>query len=98
MESKLAARAAAYLPRGEAAPDVRVGKTDNQGGFVVTIGCPDRVGRLAEIIAVLDECGLEIALAKIESREGGVIDVFHVSGGADDVTDLERRITSALRL
>lgn len=97
VESKLAARAAAYLPRGEAAPDVRVGKTDNQGGFVVTIGCPDRVGRLAEIIAVLDECGLEIALAKIESREGGVVDTFHVSGDVDDLGVLERRIATALR-
>lgn len=95
---KLEARAAAYADRDGPPLEVRIGPGDTTVGLVVTIECADRVGRLAEIIAVLDECGLEISLAKIESREGGVIDVFHVSGGADDVTDLERRIASALRL
>lgn len=95
--AKLDARAAAYGEGGGPTPEVTVGPGDTPGGLVVAIECADRVGRLAEIIGVLDECGFEIALAKIESREGGVIDVFHVGGATDDIAGLERRIEAALR-
>jgi len=95
--SKLATRAAAYRSEAGDTPVVKAGVDEATGDLVVTIKCADRVGRLAEIIAVLNECGLEIRLAKIEGREGEVVDTFHVTGGVDDLVDLEQRIATALK-
>lgn len=78
--SKVAARAAAYDESGGAKPVVRGTVDSASGDLVMTIKCADRIGRLAEILAVLNDCGLEIRLAKIDSREGEVIDTFHVDG------------------
>ena len=66
----------------------------------MVVKCSDRIGRLAEILGVLDGCGLEIRLAKLDSREGEVIDTFHVGTGpsmADlDLTGLEQRISDSV--
>ena len=67
---------------------------------MVVVKCSDRIGRLAEILGVLDGCGLEIRLAKLDSREGEVIDTFHVGPGpsmADlDLPGLEQRISDSV--
>lgn len=94
--SKLAARAAAYRSEAGDVPVARAEVDVATGDLVVTIKCSDRIGRLAEIIAVLNECGLEIGLAKIEGREGEVVDTFHVTGVVEDLADLEQRIATAL--
>lgn len=98
--SKLAARVSAYREAGGEKPVVRGAIDAATGDLVVTIECNDRIGRLAEILTVLGDCGLDIRLAKIDSREGEAIDTFHV--GADDlesdtIQDLEHRVASALR-
>ena len=82
-----------------APPHIRIdGKV--YGDLVVVVKCSDRIGRLAEILGVLDVCGLEIRLAKLDSREGEVIDTFHVGPGpsmADlDLTGLEQRIAESV--
>lgn len=77
--SKLAIRASAYEQGGRDEPVVRASIDAASGDLVVTVKCADRIGRLAEILAVLHECDLDIRLAKIDSREGEVIDTFHVS-------------------
>ena len=65
--------------------------------MVVVVKCSDRIGRLAEILGVLDECGLDIRLAKLDSREGEVVDTFHVIDAVpSDLVDLERRIAGAI--
>jgi UTP:GlnB (protein PII) uridylyltransferase len=60
------------------------------------VKCSDRIGRLAEILGVLEKFGLEIRLAKLDSREGEVIDTFHVGRGPSttslDLTELGQRI------
>jgi len=94
--SKLAARAAAYASGSGAKPSVRGVIDGASGELVVTIKCADRVGRLAEILSVLHDCGLEIGLAKIDSREGEVVDTFHVEGAQGDIAALEHRIASSL--
>lgn len=94
---KLAALAAVHRSEIGAAPVVTVGTDGATGHLVVTVKCADRVGRLAEIITVLDECGLEVRLAKIEGREGEVVDTFHFAGGVDDVAALEHRISTTLK-
>jgi hypothetical protein len=59
---------------------------------------PDR--RLAEILGILEAVGLQIRLAKLDSREGEVIDTFHVIGGPSrsdvDMAELGQRIAGDL--
>ena len=100
--AKLARRVSAYrTPRGPR-PIARGSLDSASGDLVITIECSDRIGRLSEILTILEGCGLEIRLAKIDSREGGVVDSFHVAGvpvGPDPMMmrDLERRIVDAIR-
>ena len=101
-DDRVAIRAAAY-PVSEVSrprPSARISTDSATGDLVVVVKCSDRIGRLAEILGVLDGCGLEIRLAKLDSREGEVIDTFHVGAGpsmADlDVTGLEQRISDSV--
>ncbi len=97
--SKLATRAASYPVAGrpEGPPEARVSIDPATGEMVVVVKCSDRIGRLAEILGVLDECGLDIRLAKLDSREGEVVDTFHVIDAVpSDLADLERRIADAI--
>jgi [protein-PII] uridylyltransferase len=94
--SKMAARAAAYGD-GSGAEPVVSGSIDRASGeLVLTIKCSDRIGRLAEILGLLSDFDLDIRLAKIDSREGEVIDTFHVAAGAMDIESMERRLTAAI--
>lgn len=96
--SKLAERVAAYGEVGGIEPVVRGSIDAASGDLVLTVKCADRIGRLAEILAVLNDCGLDIRLAKIDSRAGEVVDTFHVSGPSDieDIDALEHRLASAI--
>ncbi len=101
-DDRVAARAASY-PVSEVSrpqPSARISTDTATGDLVVVVKCSDRIGRLAEILGVLDGCGLEIRLAKLDSREGEVIDTFHVGTGpsmADvDMTGLEQRISQSV--
>ena len=101
-DDRVAARAASY-PVSEVSrpqPSARISTDTATGDLVVVVKCSDRIGRLAEILGVLDGCGLEIRLAKLDSREGEVIDTFHVGTGpsmADvDMTGLEQRISESV--
>lgn len=89
-KSKVAARMEAYDRPGEGRRPIALVSTDEATGeVVVTIQCADRIGRLAEILGVLFDCGLEIRLAKLDSRGGDVIDTFHVGRDAPSPKDLE---------
>ncbi|MGD2042471.1 MAG: HD domain-containing protein [Acidimicrobiia bacterium] len=97
--SKVATRAAAYPDSSLAdKPTARVEIDAATGDLVVTVKCSDRIGRLAEILAVLGDCGLEIRLAKLDSRKGEVIDTFHVDAGdhIEDLAGLARRIAGGI--
>ena len=101
-DDRVAIRAAAY-PMPEVSrprPSARISTDPATGDLVVVVKCSDRIGRLAEILGVLDGCGLEIRLAKLDSREGEVIDTFHVGPGpsmADlDLPGLEHRISESV--
>ncbi len=101
-DDRVAARAAAY-PISEVSrpqPSARISTDPATGDLVVVVKCSDRIGRLAEILGVLDACGLEIRLAKLDSREGEVIDTFHVGSvpslAGVDLTGLEQRISEGV--
>jgi hypothetical protein len=94
--SKVAARAAAYGEGG--GTDVVVsGSIDGASEeLVLTVKCSDRIGRLAEILGALSDFGLDIRLAKIDSREGEVVDTFHLTGGPTDIESIERHLAGAI--
>jgi [protein-PII] uridylyltransferase len=101
-DDRVAVRAAAY-PISEVSrprPSARISTDPATGGLVVVVKCSDRIGRLAEILGVLDGLGLEIRLAKLDSREGEVIDTFHVGKGFSeaglDPTELELLIADGV--
>jgi [protein-PII] uridylyltransferase len=100
MASKAATRAAAYpLPVSTAdKPMARAELDAASGDLVVTVKCSDRIGRLSEILAILEDLGLDIRLAKLDSRQGEVIDTFHVdpAEGCDDLGGLGSRIADAI--
>jgi [protein-PII] uridylyltransferase len=101
-DNRVALRAAAYpMPdTSRPHPSARVSLDPATGDLVVVVKCSDRIGRLAEILGVLDACGLEIRLAKLDSREGEVIDTFHVGPGPSiaglDLNGLEQRIADGV--
>jgi [protein-PII] uridylyltransferase len=78
--SKVAARAAVYLhqPSRTPVPRVECSVDSATGDVVVGIRCSDRIGRLAEILAIFASCGLEVRLAKLDSRGDELVDTFHV--------------------
>lgn len=102
-ESKVAARAAAYPDPAHVAgsPSVRVAFDAASGDLVITVKCSDRIGRLAEILTLLGDTGLDIRLAKLDSRGGEIVDTFHVdpgglTGSAEMMAELESRIASGI--
>lgn len=97
--AKLTARAGAYREPPADVPAVRGEVDEATGDLVLTIRCADRIGRLAEILAVLADQGLDIRLAKAEGRGEDVVDTFHVADGDSDPDQIEalaQRIRSAL--
>lgn len=79
-DSKVAERARAYATVATEAfnPEVDVSIDEATDAGVITVRCADRIGRLAEILAVIADCGFEIRLAKLDSRSGEIVDTFHV--------------------
>lgn len=94
-----AKRASAY-GRSTSGSDSRVTAVRDEatGRLRVVVKATDRIGRLAEVLGVLSDCGIEIGLAKLDVREGGIVDTFHITtpGEEADITDLERRIAAGL--
>jgi [protein-PII] uridylyltransferase len=102
IDDRVAARAAAY-PASDASrphPSAVVTTDVASGDLVVVVKCSDRIGRLAEILGVLEAQGLVIRLAKLDSREGEVVDTFHVAHDPSmddfDLSELGRRIAAAI--
>lgn len=101
--AKVADRVRAYsavaAPDMEPTVDITIDEASDVG--IVKVKCSDRIGRLAEILSVLGDSGLDIRLAKLDSRQGEVIDTFHVEASslpADPaaVGRLERHIESSI--
>lgn len=84
--SKVEARASAYEPQTSQTsqtpkPSVNCSIDTATGDVVVVVKCSDRIGRLAEILGAIGGCGLEVRLAKLDSRGPELVDTFHVRAG-----------------
>jgi [protein-PII] uridylyltransferase len=74
LTARLAAKRAAYLAEpGGSPPQVRV------SGRYIDVRASDRVGLLHDIAAALASLGLDVQLAKIDTRAGEAIDVFEIA-------------------
>lgn len=100
---KVARRASAYEPVNppDREPRVDCSVDPATGDFVILVKCSERIGRLAEILAALGECGLEVRLAKLDSRGDELIDTFHVrrdttDGDVETMRGLESQIASRI--
>lgn len=87
---------------GDFEPEVKIYRDSATGEPVLAIRCEDRIGRLAELLAILSGVGVEIGLAKLDSRAGELIDTFHlrqesIPADASSVRRLEERIASSLK-
>lgn len=100
LREKVAERLAAYssVTPPPIPPDVRI-EMQPGGEAVVRVQCADRIGRLAEIVAALEDAGLDIRLAKVDGRLGMAVDTFHVRNlpSRGTVDALVHRITSSIR-
>ena len=102
--SKVAERAAAYESEvvPERKPTVDCSIDPATGEVVVVVKCTNRIGRLAEILGAIGECGLDVRLAKLDSRGEELVDTFHVRSDADQhhdpdsVEGLSRRIAAGI--
>lgn len=85
----LASRARVYRNGSRPTTPVRVTLPEGASSrfTVVEVRCPDRIGRLAEIAAALYGAGLDIALARLDTRAGEVIDTFYVRRDGHPIRD-----------
>jgi len=81
LETRLAEKRAAYGRSGAtSSPEVRV--RPNNGGLSIDIRAGDRVGLLHDLAAAMAMLGLEVDLAKIDTRGNEALDVFEVRNPA----------------
>lgn len=77
LETRLAEKRVAYRRTGDTLPpEVRV--HPRNGGLTIDIRTGDRVGLLHDLAAAMAQLGLEVDLAKIDTRGGEALDVFEV--------------------
>jgi len=79
-DAMLAARARVYRNGVATAkpPVVTLPEGASTRFTVVEVRCADRLGRLADIAAALYDVGLDIGLARLDTRAGEVVDTFYV--------------------
>ncbi len=94
--SKVVARASAYPATADRKPRAECWFDSATGDMVVSIRCADRIGRLAEILDILARSGLEVRLAKLDSRGDELVDTFHVR--SDGVTTPDDDLEAIARL
>ncbi len=96
LETRLADKRAAYGRAGPVSPpEVRV--HPRSGGLTIDVRAADRVGLLHDLAAAMAALGLEVDLAKIDTRGGEALDIFEVrnpNGRSDE--EVRRSLTAAL--
>jgi [protein-PII] uridylyltransferase len=94
LEELLREKAFAYrrsTPSG-AKVDVVVGSEPSEHSGVVEVHCGDRVGLLHQIARCLFDLGLDIRVAKVDTRGNEVVDTFYVRGPGGDPAPEPRRL------
>ncbi len=79
LDREVAAKARAYRRAGAAVPArVEHHPDASPGDTVLEVHCGDEIGRLYRIAHALTDLGLDVRLAKIDTRGEEVVDVFYV--------------------
>jgi [protein-PII] uridylyltransferase len=96
-------RAAAYPAPASVDVVVRAGPPDSHRHTVLEVRAPDRIGLLVAIAEALYSEGLDVYLAKVDTRAGEAVDTFHVRRlgvpirTEPELAALTRRIEDRLR-
>ncbi|HSL27470.1 MAG TPA: ACT domain-containing protein [Acidimicrobiia bacterium] len=77
LQGRLAEKRAAYRITGESRP-AQASIHRRPGGFTIDVTARDRVGLLHDLAVALADLGLEVDLAKINTRGREAVDVFEV--------------------
>jgi [protein-PII] uridylyltransferase len=94
LETRLAEKRAAYGRGGETSPPgVRI--HSKTGGLTIDIRASDRVGLLHDLARAMALLGLEVELAKIDTRGNEALDVFDVRNPAGHPDEEIRRVLAA---
>ena len=78
------------------APTVRFHTDMSTGEEMVEVRAADRPGFLHAVAAILFDEGLDVRLAKLDTRGGRVTDVFYLRSGVPDRPRLEQRLLAEL--
>lgn len=89
-------KASHRTPTSGIAHEVRFSTDRSTGEDVIELRADDRPGLLHDIAATLFEAGLDIRLAKIETRGSRVIDVFYLRSPVDEPAELEKSLLARL--
>ena len=95
LEARLAEKRAAYgRPDPTSPPEVRV--RPRNGGLTIDIRTGDRVGLLHDLAAAMALLGLEVDLAKIDTRGKEALDVFEVTNpGGHSMEEIRSAVATA---
>lgn len=96
---RLAARERAYLRGSRVARPSQVIWYDDAAAeaTVVEVRADDRAGLLYSLTSVLDEAGIDVISARVETFGADAIDVFYLPMEATLTDELRRRLTSLLQ-
>jgi [protein-PII] uridylyltransferase len=99
LETRLAAKQAAYRRREDVLLETQVFVIDRDGKSSIEVRTADRVGLLYDLSAAIARLGLDVELAKIDTRGREAIDVFEVRNPAErSVDQIRTALASALAL
>jgi [protein-PII] uridylyltransferase len=78
LDARVARKARDYLTKPPPEVDIRVLQEASSHSTIVEIRAPDALGLLYAVVAGLSDLDLDIHVAKIDTRQGRVVDVFYV--------------------
>ena len=93
LQARVDERTRAYAKAAPPASPTVVQVAEEESGLhtVVTVRCPDRVGRLAQIVGALRDADCDIDYAKLDVRGSEVIDTFFVRRNTHPIRDPDER-------
>jgi [protein-PII] uridylyltransferase len=99
LETRLAAKRAAYGRRNAVPLETQVFVADRNGKPSIEVRTADRVGLLYDLSAAIAHLGLDVELAKIDTRGREAIDVFEVRNPAGySVEQIRTALAAALAI
>jgi [protein-PII] uridylyltransferase len=78
LEARLERKARDYLTQQPPTADIRVLQDTSRHSTIVEVRASDALGLLYAVVAGLTDLDIDIHVAKVDTREGRVVDVFYI--------------------